>query len=120
MGAFDYLATQLRLDSYMSQFTEAQLAYFYGIPKWAVAGWAFAVWAALAGSIGLLLRRKWSLWSFVVSFAGMVVSTIYNFGLSNGAEIMGTAGAIFSMVIWVVAILLLVYAWRQTKKLVLR
>ena len=36
MGAFDYLATQLQLESYMSQFTEEQLAYFYGFPSWAV------------------------------------------------------------------------------------
>ena len=33
MGAFDYLATQLELDFYMSRFTEQQLAYFYGFPK---------------------------------------------------------------------------------------
>jgi hypothetical protein len=110
MGAFDYLATQLKLESYMGQFTEAQLAYFYGIPSWAVAGWAFAVWAALAGSIGLLLRKKWAIWAFAVSIAGMAVSTLYNFALSNGAEIMGTGGVIFSVIIWAVAIFLLLYS----------
>ena len=29
MGAFDYIATQYRLESYMSQFTPEQLEYFY-------------------------------------------------------------------------------------------
>jgi len=115
MGAFDYLATQLKLDSYMSQFTEAQLDYFYAIPSWAIAGWAIGVWGAIAGSIGLLLRHKWSLRAFVVSLAGLPVISIYNFGLSNGAEIMGTGGVVFSVVIWVVAILLVIYAWRQAK-----
>ena len=28
MGAFDYLATQLKLESYMSNFTQEQLDYF--------------------------------------------------------------------------------------------
>ena len=119
MGAFDYLATQLQLESYMSQFTEEQLAYFYGFPAWAVSGWAFAVWGAVVGSVGLLLRRKWSVWAFAVALVGMAVSSIYTFGVSNGAEMMGSGGVIFSVVIWVISIFLLVYAWSQAKRGVL-
>jgi len=119
MGAFDYLATQLQLESYMSQFTEAQLAYFYGFPAWAVSGWAFAVWGAVVGSVGLLLRRKWSVWAFGVALVGMAVSSTYTFCLSNGAEMMGSGGVIFSVVIWVISIFLLVYAYSQAKRGVL-
>ena len=64
---FDYLATKLQLDFYMSQFSEEQLEYFYGFPAWATSGWAIAVWGALLGSILLLLRTRWALWAFVVS-----------------------------------------------------
>ena len=56
VGAFDYAATQLRLESYMSQFTTEQLEYFYGFPAWMDAAWAIAVWASLLGAIALLLR----------------------------------------------------------------
>lgn len=119
MGAFDYLATQLQLESYMSQFTEAQLEYFYSFPKLMTACWAFAIWGAVAGTIGLLMRKKWAAWAFVVSCTGMVFTTIYNFGMTNGAEIMGTEGVIFSVVIWVVALFLLYYTWAQAKKGVL-
>lgn len=110
IGAFDYLATELKLDFYMSQFTEQQLAYFYGFPAWAVAGWAFGVWGGLAGAVGLVLRRRWAAWAFAVSLAGMAVSSLYTLVLSNGAEVMGTSGAVFSAVIWVAAIFLLLYA----------
>ena len=58
VGAFDYLATQLELESYMSQFTQEQLDYFYGFPKWATSVWAIAVWGSVVGSVGLLLRRR--------------------------------------------------------------
>ncbi|MEN8163433.1 MAG: hypothetical protein ABFS37_04835 [Acidobacteriota bacterium] len=119
MGAFDYLASQMQLDFYMSQFTEAQLEYFYAFPSWAVAGWAFGVWGAFAGSIALLLRCKWALWAFGISIIGLFVSSIYSFALSNGVEIMGTGGVIFTAVIWIVAILLLVYTCGQTKNGVL-
>jgi hypothetical protein len=110
MGAFDYVATQFKIDFYMSQFTEDQLAYFYGFPVWAVSGWAFGVWGAVAGSIGLLMRRKWAVWGFAVSLAGMLVSSIYTLGLSEGAAMMGSGGVIFTVVIWAAAIFLLVYA----------
>jgi hypothetical protein len=119
MGAFDYVATQLKLDFYMSQFTPEQLEYFYGFPAWAVAGWAFGVWGAVVGSILLLLRTRWALWALVVSIVGMVVSSLYTLVLSNGMEIMDGGGMVFTIVIWVVAILLVVYAWRQTKNGVL-
>lgn len=119
VGAFDYLATQLELEFYMSQFTEAQLAYFYGFPAWAVAGWAVAVWAGVAGSVGLLRRRRWAVGAFVLSLAGMVVSTIYTYGVSDGAAVMGTGGVVFGAAIAAVAIFLVVYSRRQAARGVL-
>ena len=69
IGAFDYSATQLRLEAYMSAFTPEQLEYFYGFPAWTVAAWAIAVWGALLGSIALLLRKAWAVWAFGISIA---------------------------------------------------
>ena len=116
IGAFDYLASQLRLEFYMSEFTEAQLAYFYGFPSWAVAAWAFGVWGSVAGSVGLLLLKKWAVWAFVVSLAGVAVNSIYTLVLTNGLEIMGEGASIFTAIIWVVAIFLLVYANAMKKR----
>jgi hypothetical protein len=119
MGAFDYLATQLKLDFYMSAFSEEQLEYFYGIPAWAVAGWAFGVWGSLVGSIGLLVRRGWSVWAFAASLAGLIVSSVYSLGLSNGLELMSTGEVVFTVVIWAVTIFLLVYSKAQANRDVL-
>lgn len=120
MAVFDYTATQLRWEAYMGQFTEEQLAYFYGFPAWMVAAWAIAVWSGFAGSIGLLLRRRWAAMLFALSLAGLAVSTVYNFVLSDGAAVMGGGAVIFTVVIWIVAILLLVYARRMAAQGVLR
>lgn len=94
----------------MSQFTQEQLDYFYGFPKWAVSGWAFAVWGSVVGTIFLLLRRRWAVWAFGVSLFGLSVTTLYNFVLTNGAEVMGAGGSVFTIVIWVVAIFLYAYS----------
>jgi hypothetical protein len=119
MGAFDYLASQLKLEFYMSQFTEEQLAYFYEFPAWATSGWAFGVWGALAGSILLLMRRKWAVWAFAISLAGLAISSLYSLVLSEGLAIMGTGAFVFNAVIWVIAIALFIYARAQAKRGVL-
>ena len=119
MGAFDYLATKLRLDFYMSQFTPEQYEYFLAFPAWMVIAWAFGVWGSFFGSLSLLLRKSWAVWLFGASIAGLAVSTLYNFVLSNGAEIMGSQGMIFTGVIWVIALLLFFYARAMDKRGVL-
>ena len=120
VGAFDYLATQMRLEFYMSNFTAEQLDYFYSFPAWADAAWALGVWGAFAGAIGLLMRRRWAVWAFALSIVGLVGTTLYSFVLTDGTEIMGTAAAIFSLVVWIIAILLLWYSWKQAQNGVLR
>ncbi len=109
LGAFDYLATQLRLEFYLKQFSPEQLAYFYNYPAWAVSGWAIAVWSALAGSIALLLRRRWAQWAFGISLAGMAVSSLYIYGLSEGASVMGSASVVFFLIVVVISVGLLLY-----------
>jgi len=120
VGAFDYLATQLRLEFYMSQFTPEQLAYFYGFPAWAVAAWAIAVWSSLLGSLGLLLRKSWAVALFGIAIAGMAITSIYNFVLTDGLSMIGTGGMIFTAVIWLIALCLFFYARAMARRGVLR
>ena len=120
VGAFDYTATQVRLESYMSQFTPQQLDYFYGFPAWAVAAWAIAVWSSLLGSLCLLLRKAWAVPLFGIAIAGMVFTALYNFVLTDGMALIGTGGAIFTAVIWLIAFSLLFYARAMAKRGVLR
>ena len=119
VGAFDYLMTQTRNESYMGQFTPEQLEYFYGFPAWVVAFWALAVWGGLLGSVLLLLRKRVAVPVLLVSFVSMVVTAIHNFLLTNGMEVMGAGGAAFSVVIFAVALGLWLYARKMAEKGVL-
>jgi hypothetical protein len=119
MGAFDYSATQLRLEFYMSQFTSQQLEYFYSFPAWVKAAWAVGVWGSLLGSVSLLSRKSWAVWLFGASILGLVFTTVYNFILSEGMAVMGSGGAIFTAVIWAIALLLFFYARAMAKSGVL-
>lgn len=110
VGAYDYLMTQTQNESYMSQFTPEQLEFFYGFPTWVVAFWALAVWGGMLGALLLLLRKRLSVPVLLVSFLAMIVTSIHNFLLSNGLEVMGGVGVGFSVLIFVVALGLWLYA----------
>jgi hypothetical protein len=111
IGAFDYLMTQTRNESYMSQFTQEQLNFFYAIPPWAVATWAIGVWGGVLGTILLLLRKRIAIWAYLASVIGIVVTTFENYVLSNGMDVAGDAFSLtMTALILVIALALLWYA----------
>jgi hypothetical protein len=115
VGAFDFSASQLRLDFYMSQFTPEQLAWFTGFPTWAVIAWGLGVWGAFLGSLALLLRKSLAVLLFGLSLLGLLGTTVYNFVLTDGME----GSGLFTAVIWVIAIALLIYAQAMEKRKIL-
>jgi hypothetical protein len=117
MGAFDYLMTQTKNADYMANFTPEQLEYFYAFPTWMVAAWALAVWGGVLGALLLLLRRRLAEPVFLVSFAAMVLTTLYSYVLSNGMEVFEGAGShAFSALIFAVALGLYLYARHLRKR----
>jgi hypothetical protein len=120
-GAYDYTMTNLQGDEYLLKMgmTQAQLAYFHDMPAWMTAVWALGVWGALLGSVLLLARRRWALPAFVVSLLAVVMSLVYAFLLSNGAELMGEYSGM-QFVVLAGAIAFAWYAWWMTRRGVLR
>lgn len=120
-GVFDYSMTKLRRAEHLASFTPEQLAWFESFPAWMHVSWAFGVWGAFLGSILLLFRSRWAVPSFAVSLAGLVIGTIYQFGLSDMPKSLNTSGNwMFTGALWIVAILLLWYAARMRARGVLR
>ncbi len=120
VGAFDFLATQLQLEFYMGSFSEEALEYFYGLPGWVVVTWAMGVFGAFLGSAALLARRRWAVGLFAISLVGILLTGFQNFYLSEGMEIMGTVGVVFSIVLILVAVFLLQYSRHMVRKGVLQ
>ena len=117
VGAFDYIMTKTKNESYMAAFSTAQLDYFYNLPAWAVASWAIAIWSCVLGSVLTLFKKKPSVPVFLISIAGLIVTTVHNYGLSNGYEIMGGVNAlIFTGFIYITTFGLYFYARTMTDK----
>lgn len=120
IGATDYVMTQTRNEAYLKAVTPEQLAYFDSVPAWAVAMWAIGVWGGVTGMLLLLLRKRVAVPVLLASAAGAALIFVYNYVLSNGAEVMGSSGAAFAGVIVVIAAGLYWYARRMRGRGVLR
>lgn len=121
-GCFDFTMTQLQGDAYLRGYdmTEAQIAYFHAMPAWTHVTWAVGVWGGMLGAVLLLLRRKWALHAFVLSFLGFIGGLIYSYGMSNAAEVMGETVWIMNLVIGAGCVFFIGYAGFATKRGVLR
>ena len=76
-----------------------------------VVGIVGLLWSAVGGSILLLLRKRVAEPVLLVSVLSMVITTIYNYGLSDGMEVVGDAfSLVFTAVIFLVALGLWLYA----------
>jgi len=121
-GAFDYLMTQLEVESYMALLTEAQRTYMAGRPVWFDAAWAFGVWGAVLGSVLLLARSRWATAAFGVALAGLAVSGLWSYALSTprATEVMGNGIVMFTLLVAATLVGLMLYSRAMTERGVLR
>lgn len=120
-GCFDYVMTQTGNAQYLAMFSEAMRAYFQTFPAWMEAAWAVGVWGALLGSLLLLVRSRHAVLAFGLSLVGLLIGSIYQYGVADMPEDMMTPTMLgVSALIWLIAIGLLVYAMRMRRSGVLR
>jgi len=125
-GCYDYLMTRLHNTDYLKSAMPGvdpatALAWVEDMPFYAQVGWGLGVWLALLGAVLLLLRNRWAVWSYGLSFVGAVLSLGYQLLLAP--PLPGADGAIYKImpvVIIVVALGLYLYARAMEKKGVLR
>ena len=117
LGCFDYLMTETANRTYLARMPADQIAYMHALPAWVTGAWAIGVWCGLAGSILLLMRSRYSVPLFALSFIGAVVGLGYQefltaMPLSMKAGLMG----VMPWVIVIITAVLLWYSWTERDK----
>jgi hypothetical protein len=114
LGCAAYLADVTMSPERLSRMTAAQQALYAARPAWAVAATATAVWFGAAGSLGLVLRKRWSTWLLILSLAGIVVQDLWLFVLSGAAAQAGSAAFVLQALVLVVGVALVALARKAT------
>ena len=120
-GCLDYTMTNLKNAAWLAQMTPDQIAYMDSLPSWLTAFWALGVWGALAGSILLLMRHRYAVWAYGISFVGAVIGLGYQIFIAQmPASMKEGAMGLLPWGIILFAGFLLWYAMNAQKKGVLR
>jgi hypothetical protein len=127
VGAYDYVMTRTHNMEYLKTAMpgvdpKVGLAWVEGMPMLVQFGWGLGVWLALLGSILLLIRSRWAVWSFGLSLLGALISLGYQLVLAPpmpGATESPAMKAIPIFII-VIAVALFLYARAMEKRGVLR
>jgi hypothetical protein len=110
MGVFNYLNQAFNQVAILESLDQAQREAFEGIPAWATAAFAIAVFAGLAGSIGLLLRKKWARLLFVISLIAAVAQFIHWLFISNAVEAFGPSTYTMPIIVVIIGLYLIFFS----------
>lgn len=77
---------------------ENQQQFIQDIPLWVNIVFALEVFGGILGSIGLLLKNKWALPLFIISFIGVLSQTTYLYFLSDAISINGALAIVMPLV----------------------
>lgn len=113
LGCMAYLGDAMMSPDDVARLDAAQQALRAERPAWSVAATAVAVWAGAAGSLGLILRRRWATPLLAVSLLGVIVQDYSLFVLgSAGAD---TVALALQGLVLLIAIGLLLLARRASR-----
>ncbi|MGK0427589.1 MAG: hypothetical protein ACJAUR_001702 [Ulvibacter sp.] len=114
IGVIMYLIQAFTTDDMKALLPETEREMYDNKPAWATAAFAFAVFAGLFGSIGLLMRKKWTTALFLISLIGILIHQVYIFFVSGIME--GASASIMAMPILVTVIGVFLVLYSKTLK----
>jgi hypothetical protein len=118
----DFTLTNMQSPFWLSQYNDAQRAFFLSTPAWANLFWALGGFGSFIGSLLLLFRSRHAVTAFLASAIGLAGVTYYQL-VQNGdklKQLLGDLPLYTSIMIWAVLLALIYYARRQAAKGVLR
>jgi hypothetical protein len=103
-------------EAMMKSMTEAQKEWTRSIPTWIYFVYGVAVSTGVAGSIGLFLRKSWTITLFAICLAAVVVQMVYTMIIGGGLRANGPSGLVMpSMVIGIATALLWFSYYSRTR-----
>lgn len=108
IGVLAWGADLMMDEAALAQMSAAQQQLYSSRPQWLFIVYAIAIFAGLLGSIGLLMRKRWSVVAFIVSLCAIVVQFSYTLTALDAIGLLGPTAALpFPIVIFTIGLLLL-------------
>ena len=114
LGASAYLMDVTISPEAVAKLGDAEQTMYASRPVWFVAAYASAVWFGVAGSLGLLLRKRWAQPLFVLSMLGLIAQDV---ALFSRPEVRAdTTVVLLQALVFVIALSLLMLARKAERE----
>lgn len=110
LGCFAFLSDVMMTHENVARLSAAQQALYASRTFWAVVATAIAVWCGAAGSLGLILRKRWAMPLLIASLLGLIVQDFGLFVLTDAAILAGPVAFVLQGLVLLFAIGLVVLA----------
>jgi hypothetical protein len=98
-------------EAMMESMTEDQKEWARSIPGWIYFVYGLAVSTGLVGSIGLFMRRGWTIAMFAICLVAVIVQMVYTMIIGGGIQVMGPSGLVMPSLVIVFSAALLWFSW---------
>lgn len=115
-ASFDYVATLIRYEPYLSGYSKDVLDYYFNAPIWMYAMWGVSSIGGFLGAAFLLGKRKIAVPITVAALVCSLIAAIYTYMIPPPQ---GTS-VVFLIIILAIAFLVLCYMMRLSRQGVLR
>ncbi len=116
MGCAAFLTEIFAQEAMMESMTQEQKDWARAIPRWIYFVYALAVTTGVAGSIGLFMRKTWSIPVFAFCVVAVIVQMVYTILIAGGFQVMGPSGLVMPVLVIVLASALLWFSWFAKNK----
>ena len=116
MGVGNYLNQAFNQVAILESLDQAQREVFEGVPAWATAAFALAVFTGAIGSIGLLLRKKWARPLFIISLLTAAAQFIHRLFMSGAVEAFGPSTYTMPIIVVIIGLYLILFSKQGIQK----
>ncbi len=102
MGVFSFFVHNFMSDEALAELPANERALYGDYPLWTTIVFAIAVFGGLLGSLGLVLKKKWSRMAFIISLLAIIPQMIHNVFFTKSIEVYGAMQAVTMPVLVVV------------------
>ena len=110
MGCMILLSEVFAKEAMMESFSEEQKEWSRSTPSWIYIVFAISVGTGVAGSICLLMRKKLSVPSFIISLVAVFIQMVYTMLIAGGLQVMGPSGAVMPALVVLLSIAWLLFS----------
>jgi len=110
LGVSAFVMQMMMTPEMLAALPAAERELYESTPTWVTVAFAVAVFGGVLGSLGLALRKVWSLLFLWLSLFAVIAQNIFNFFLSSALEVFGVQAAVMPALVIVIAVLLVLMA----------